>query len=157
MSKSPKDTKGPVVKTGPTRGQNRSRNKDGQWRSKRNDAGKSRGKGNKSTGKSGCFLTTAACQQRGLPDSCRELEAMRGFRDRVLLMETEGRRLVEHYYRIAPDLVPLLHDPAVSMRVWQAIRSTASQIESGRFSDAMLSYRGMTELLLRLKRRNVRC
>lgn len=39
---SPKDTGGPVVKTGPTAGQNRSRNQDGQWRRKRSDAGKSR-------------------------------------------------------------------------------------------------------------------
>ena len=29
---------GPVVKTGPTAGQVRSKNKNGQWRSKRNDA-----------------------------------------------------------------------------------------------------------------------
>ena len=40
--KSPKETGGPVVKTGPTAGQNRSRNKDGQWRGKRSDAGTSR-------------------------------------------------------------------------------------------------------------------
>ena len=40
--KSPKDTNGPVVKTGPTSGQNRSRNSDGAWRAKRSDAGKSR-------------------------------------------------------------------------------------------------------------------
>jgi len=41
---SPKDTKGPVVKTGPTAGQNRSRNSDGRWRSTRSDAGKKRSK-----------------------------------------------------------------------------------------------------------------
>ena len=41
---SPKDTKGPIVKTGPTAGQNRSRNEDGQWRKKRSDAGKTRSK-----------------------------------------------------------------------------------------------------------------
>lgn len=40
---SPKDTHGPVVKTGPTAGQNRSRNQNGQWRRKRSDAGKTRG------------------------------------------------------------------------------------------------------------------
>lgn len=34
---SPKDTKGPVVKSDPTKGQNRSRNADGQWRKKRNN------------------------------------------------------------------------------------------------------------------------
>ena len=39
---SPKDTGGPVVKTGPTAGQNRSRNQDGRWRKKRSDAGSSR-------------------------------------------------------------------------------------------------------------------
>ena len=39
---SPKDTHGPVVRTGLTAGQNRSRNKNGQWRRKRSDAGKSR-------------------------------------------------------------------------------------------------------------------
>ena len=39
---SPRETGGPVVKTGPTAGQNRSRNQNGQWRKKRSDAGKSR-------------------------------------------------------------------------------------------------------------------
>ena len=39
---SPKDTHGPIVKTGPTAGQNRSRNKNGQWRRVRSDAGKPR-------------------------------------------------------------------------------------------------------------------
>ena len=42
MSASPKDTHGPVIKTGPTAGKNRSRNKNGQWRRKRSDAGKNR-------------------------------------------------------------------------------------------------------------------
>ena len=41
-SASPKDTHGPLIKTGPTAGQNRSRNKDGSWRKKRNDANKPR-------------------------------------------------------------------------------------------------------------------
>lgn len=42
VSKSPNQTGGPVVKTGPTAGQNRSRNQDGRWRAKRSDAGISR-------------------------------------------------------------------------------------------------------------------
>jgi hypothetical protein len=37
--KSPRFTHGPIVKTGPTAGQNRSRNNNGQWRAKRSDAG----------------------------------------------------------------------------------------------------------------------
>ena len=39
---SPRETGGPVVKTGPTAGQNRSRNKNGRWRKKRSDAGQTR-------------------------------------------------------------------------------------------------------------------
>ena len=39
---SPKDTGGPIVKTGPTAGQVRSKNDDGQWRKKRSDAGTTR-------------------------------------------------------------------------------------------------------------------
>lgn len=41
---SPAKTGGPVVKTGPTAGQNRSRNKNGRWRAKRSDAGMPRSK-----------------------------------------------------------------------------------------------------------------
>jgi len=36
-SKSPKDTHGPIVKSGPTAGQNRSRKASGEWRKKRSD------------------------------------------------------------------------------------------------------------------------
>ena len=39
---SPRETGGPVVKTGPTAGRNRSRNKNGAWRAKRSDAGTKR-------------------------------------------------------------------------------------------------------------------
>lgn len=40
--KAPRETNGPVVRTGPTAGQNRSRNADGRWHAKRSDAGKKR-------------------------------------------------------------------------------------------------------------------
>lgn len=37
-----KNSQGPIVKTGPTAGKVRTRNKNGRWRSKRSDAGKPR-------------------------------------------------------------------------------------------------------------------
>lgn len=43
----PSETHGPIVKTGPTAGENRSRNQDGTWRKKRSDAGVKRGLGAK--------------------------------------------------------------------------------------------------------------
>jgi hypothetical protein len=100
-SKSPRDTNGPVVKTGPTAGQNRSRNNDGAWRKKRSDAGDTKKK-------SGCFLTTAAVQFKGLPDDCHELQVMRQFRDSYLLTTAEGRQLVERYYAAAPEIAARL-------------------------------------------------
>lgn len=42
IGKSTRETGGPIVKTGPTAGQNRSRNQNGRWRAKRSDAGKKR-------------------------------------------------------------------------------------------------------------------
>ena len=36
---SPKETGGPIVKTGPNAGKVRTRRKDGPWRKKRSDAG----------------------------------------------------------------------------------------------------------------------
>jgi hypothetical protein len=39
---SPSKTHGPIVKTGPTAGQVRARNKNGRWRHVRSDAGKPR-------------------------------------------------------------------------------------------------------------------
>ncbi|MCM1508136.1 MAG: hypothetical protein NC177_13555 [Ruminococcus flavefaciens] len=38
-NKSPRANGGPLVKSGPTAGQVRSRNNDGTWRKKRSDAG----------------------------------------------------------------------------------------------------------------------
>lgn len=38
-NKSPRETGGPIVRTGPTAGDVRSRNNNGQWRAKRSDAG----------------------------------------------------------------------------------------------------------------------
>ena len=45
---------GPIVKIGPTAGQVRSKNQDGQWRAKRSDAGKPCGE--KGTSKLGSFF-----------------------------------------------------------------------------------------------------
>ncbi|CCV65130.1 conserved hypothetical protein [Paracholeplasma brassicae] len=41
-TKSPSETNGPVVKTGPTSGKNRTRKLTGEWRKKRSDSGQKR-------------------------------------------------------------------------------------------------------------------
>ena len=139
-SKSPRETGGPVVKTGPTRGENRSRNDSGEWRKKRSDAGSTKKK-------SGCFLTTAACQHKGLPDDCRELQVLRRFRDEVLLSTSEGRALVGHYYRVAPAIVAELSAAADLDYVWSTVQKCVAEIEARDFYAAVLLYRSMTEEL----------
>ena len=143
-SKSPRETGGPVVKTGPTRGENRSRNDSGEWRKKRSDAGTTKKK-------SGCFITTAACQLNGLPDDCRELQVLRRFRDEVLMPTTEGCALVAHYYRVAPAIAAQLSAAKDLDYVWSTVQRCVAEIEAGNFSEAVLLYRSMTEeLALRL-------
>lgn len=53
----------------------------------------------------GCFITTATCTAMGKSDTCEELTAFRKFRDETLLASSDGRQLVNEYYRIAPVIV----------------------------------------------------
>lgn len=56
----------------------------------------------------GCFLTTACCQYKGLPDNCWELSVMRKFRDEVLAKSKTGQALISLYYHVAPGIVKRL-------------------------------------------------
>ena len=55
-----------------------------------------------------CFITTAVCEFEGKPDDCTELQAFRAFRDGWLSQSSDGRALVEEYYRIAPPIVMVI-------------------------------------------------
>lgn len=135
---SPKNTGGPIVKTGPTKGQNRSKNDNGQWRKKRSDSDSSRSK------KGGlCFITTAVCNLRGLEDDCRELEALREFRDNYLLKTPEGNALVQEYYKIAPEIAERLVHPNDLQYAWDAIQKCLLLIESNANNEAIYEYKNM--------------
>lgn len=54
---------------------------------------------------SGCYITTAVCEEYGKPDDCYELMAFRGFRDNWLLQQPDGKALVKQYYDTAPAIV----------------------------------------------------
>lgn len=139
-SKSPRDTNGPVVKTGPTAGQNRSRNDDGSWRKKRSDAGKPREK-------SGCFITTATCSYKGLPDNCHELETLREFRDNYLIKTNDGLEMLEHYYSIAPAIAENLTNTQDLEFAWSTICLCIKDIESNKYESAIKKYRAMINAL----------
>ena len=140
---SPKDTSGPIVKSGPTRGENRSRNKDGEWRKKRSDSGKNRDKKKSS----GCFITTAACAYKGLPDNCTELQVLRDFRDKELMQTQRGSELVSEYYRIAPGIVPRLESQDFD-RIWVSIKRCVKHIRNSENEAAINEYQTMVISLL---------
>lgn len=145
-SQSPRHTNGPVVKTGPTAGQNRSRNDDGTWHKKRSDTGTTRDKKEK---KSGCFISTAACVLMGLSDDCYELTTLRLFRDEHLLKSSSGRALVEHYYSIAPAIANKLTVSSELERVWITVGNVVSAIETENFELARELYQEMVNRLQR--------
>lgn len=62
----------------------------------------------KVSGGGGCFITTAICEARGLPDDCEELEILREFRDTYMMATCKGRNLVRRYYEIAPPIAARL-------------------------------------------------
>ena len=54
---------------------------------------------------SGCFVTSACVEAKGLPDDCRELTVLRNFRDTYLKSSMLGRDDICEYYHIAPTIV----------------------------------------------------
>lgn len=140
MGKSPKDTGGPIVKTGPTAGRNRSHNKDGSWRKKRSDSGNSKKSG-------GCFLTTSACEYKGLDDNCHELKLLRKFRDQFLLPTKEGQALVQHYYQISPEILEKISTKSELEGIWKVIKSCVSHIEEQNPYKALAEYKAMARSL----------
>lgn len=142
-SSSPKT--GPVVKTGPTRGKERSRNDDGSWRKKRSDSGQPREK------KSGCFLTTAACRFKELPDDCYELSVLRKFRDEKLMATADGAQMVENYYQIAPGIAQELVCKHDLEYVWNTVLECVRCIEQGHDDHAVKAY---SEMVFRLQQKS---
>lgn len=50
---------------------------------------------------SSCFITTAMCDHFGYADDCREMQAMRNFRDNYVAKNPEIKHQVAEYYRLA--------------------------------------------------------
>ena len=52
-----------------------------------------------------CFLTSACVEYMCKPDDCEELTALRAFRDTYMKSVNNGKKLIEEYYEIAPEIV----------------------------------------------------
>lgn len=54
---------------------------------------------------SGCFLTSACVEAKGLPDDCYELMVLRRFRDEWLCNQPGGNEEIAEYYFVAPQII----------------------------------------------------
>ena len=55
--------------------------------------------------KTGCYLTSACTETKGLPDNCLELTILRDLRDNYVKKLPKGEEIVREYYKTAPKIV----------------------------------------------------
>ena len=70
---------------------------------------------------SGCFLTSACVEAKGLPDDCYELTTLRKFRDEYLAKQECGECEIAHYYHMAPAIVERIKASEDSTAVFERI------------------------------------
>ncbi len=99
------------------------------------------------SGDGGCFLTTACCQYKGLPDNCDELQCLRAFRDNVLLKSEGGYLLVKKYYQIAPKIVEKMvtHEKKAEIleSIYDNVKAIVKLINEGQNDQAIDEYEQM--------------
>lgn len=98
-------------------------------------------KGNTAAVSGGCYLTTACCEYKGLPDDCEELEVLRKFRD-----EYVPAVLVVEYYKTAPNIVPMLTDKELE-HIYQVITACVKDIKEDKKESALNRYTNMVAQL----------
>lgn len=92
---------------------------------------------------SGCFITTACIESRGLPVDCYELETLRKFRDNWVSKHENGPAEIGIYYEIAPKIVEKLDCLPNSKEIYEKIYQEVVLkcvrfIEEGKEEDAYL-------------------
>jgi len=92
----------------------------------------------------GCFLTTACCEWRGLPDDCDELTTLRNFRDSYV-----PKSKVDEYYRIAPTIVEKVRGNKEALEfIYQTVKRCVTLVKAGEPVNAMSVYEGMVNKLV---------
>ena len=101
----------------------------------------------------GCYLTTACVRARGLADNCAALETLRGFRDGYLARTADGRREIERYYAIAPEIVAAIEGLPDSAEIWERLYANLIEpcVEMIHRGDNERAYRHYRDCALRLR------
>lgn len=70
---------------------------------------------------SGCFLTSACVEAKGLADDCRELTVLRAFRDNYMKSTEAGNADICRYYHIAPTIVENIKKRPNALEIFEKI------------------------------------
>lgn len=98
--------------------------------------------------KSDCFITTATCRSRNLPDNCHELETLRAFRDKYMKENESMKADVQEYYKIAPvicrNIDKVKNSNVIYDDIWTNwLKDAVDAVDSGEFEKAYKIYKKM--------------
>ena len=102
-----------------------------------------------------CFITTAVCDSFGKADDCYELTTFRHFRDDWLVLQPDGKQLVDEYYAVAPRIVAginrLVNAAQIYKDIWREyLAPCLTFIELGDQSSCKAKYVDMVHHLKKL-------
>lgn len=102
---------------------------------------------NDGSSSSGCFLTSACVEAKGLPDDCRELTTLRRYRDEYLAKQDCGQCEINHYYHVAPQIVEKIKARPDALALFERIYAElvipcVRLIDAGDMEAAHALYRG---------------
>jgi ribosome modulation factor len=94
---------------------------------------------------SGCYLTTACVEAKGLPDDCLELTILRRFRDIYIPTLPGGLHVIDDYYAVAPRIVELIDIQPDRYHIYEGlyddfVRRSVDLIQQGRHEEAFGHY-----------------
>lgn len=97
-----------------------------------------------SSAHTGCFITSACCGYKGLPDDCDELKILRRFRDTYLQDKAYGKELIQLYYKDAPEIVKKINSSDQKNKIYEniyvEILKIVNLIKLEKFEDAVVLY-----------------
>lgn len=99
-----------------------------------------------------CFLTTACVNYYGLSDKGYELNTLRNYRDSYLCSSSSGKKLVQNYYAVSPEIVKRVDKDEdkkqVYAYIYEQVQSACSAIEKRNPISAKKIYVQMVNTLL---------
>lgn len=100
-----------------------------------------------SSGSSGCFITSACVEYKGMKDNCLQLETMRAFRDNYIMNQAYGMDLCKDYYNQAPAIVEYINNSPkkddIYEDIYDQLMKIVGLIEEHRDDEAIIYYMWM--------------